>query len=193
MMTQRFCSLAPLALLSAFAASVASASDVKIGYVDLQKALTLTDEGKAAKDRLKKDFDAKQKKLDVAQEELKKKKESFDKQSALMSEDKRHEMELELQQDFAKATQTWQQMQKDLSDAEAKETNAIFQKMEVIIHEIAESQSFTHVFDRKQAGVIYAPESMDLTNELVRKYNERYGAKKGTSGGTGGGKSSQSK
>jgi outer membrane protein len=190
MMTTSSFRILPWLLAGLLLGSPALASEIKIGYVDLQKALTLTDEGRIAKERLKKDFDVKQKKLDQAQEELKKEKEAFDKQSQLWTEDKRREEEQTLQKKFQEATVMWQQMQKDLSDAEAKETSQIFQKMEVIIHDMAEAEGFTHVFDRKQAGLIYAPESMDLTPELVRKYNERYSAKKTNSGGGSGGKSS---
>src|SRR5882672_2724673 len=42
----------------------ALAEDVKLGYVDLQRALNETDDGRKAKESLKKVFDQKQKELD---------------------------------------------------------------------------------------------------------------------------------
>ncbi len=171
---------------------LAALAQQKIAYVDLQKALTLTDEGKAAKDRLKRDFEAKQKKLDQAQEELKKKKDAFDKQSQLWTEDKRREEQTDLQRKLEEATKMWQDMQRELSEAEQRETNQIFQKMEVIVHDIAESEGITAVFNQSSQGLpilVYAPESMDLTPELVRKYNDRYPVKR-SGGSAGGGKSS---
>jgi outer membrane protein len=175
------------AIAASLVGSATAVAETKIGYVDLQKALTLTDEGKAAKDRLKRDFDVKQKKLDAAQEDLKKERDTYDKQNQLWTEDKRREKQMDLERKIQEATKMWQEMQRDLSEAEQKETGSIFQKMEVIIHDIAESEGFTHVFDRGRGGLIYAPESMDLTAELVRKYNERYAttpAKKGAGGST---------
>lgn len=165
-------------LLVTVLALTARAAEIRIGYVDLQKALTQTDDGKTAKDKLQREFSAKQKKLDQAQEELKSEKERLDKQGPLWTDEKRREFQSTLERKFMETTQLWQQMQKELSEAEAKATGEIFMKMEVIIREIAETEGFTHVFDRKQSGLIFAPESMDLTPQLVRKFNDRYPAKK---------------
>src|SRR5262249_11170991 len=52
--------------------SAAFADDIKVGYVDMQRALNETDDGRKAKEKLKKDFDQKQKELDEQQNQLKK-------------------------------------------------------------------------------------------------------------------------
>src|SRR3954452_17239787 len=85
------------ALIGAATARTAHADD-KLAFVDLQRALEETNEGKAAKIRLKSDFDKKQKELDEKQEELKKMKDDFDKKSALMKEDAKQKMQQDMQQ-----------------------------------------------------------------------------------------------
>ena len=50
--------------------------------------------------------------------------------------------------------------------------------MAVIIRGIAEAEGFTFVFDKSESGLLYAPDSLDITNELVRKYNAKHGAGK---------------
>ena len=45
--------------------------------------------------------------------------------------------------------------------------------MNAIVREIAEADGFTYVLE-KGAGIIYAPPALELTNELIRKYNARY-------------------
>jgi outer membrane protein len=53
--------------------------------------------------------------------------------------------------------------------------------MATIVREIAEADGFTMVLE-KGAGIVYAPPGLDLTNELIRKYNGRHpgaGAKSG--------------
>jgi outer membrane protein len=67
------------------------------------------------------------------------------------------------------------QLQKDLSDRERDATKGIYERMAVIVREIAEAEGFTVVLERG-AGVVYAPTSLDLTNELIRKYNARHAA-----------------
>jgi outer membrane protein len=53
--------------------------------------------------------------------------------------------------------------------------------MAAIVRDIAEADGFSIVLE-KGSGIVYAPPSLDLTNELVRKYNARYpgGAQKKT-------------
>ncbi|HYQ80762.1 MAG TPA: OmpH family outer membrane protein, partial [Anaeromyxobacteraceae bacterium] len=79
-------SLSLLVALSLLAPPPATrAADLKIGYVDLRRAVGEVEDGKAAKAQLKKDFDQKQKSLDDMQNELKKMKEELDKQAVVMS------------------------------------------------------------------------------------------------------------
>src|SRR5262245_43109153 len=85
------CAAAPLA---------ARADEPKIAYVDMQQVLNNVEEGRAAKDRLKKEFESKQKKLDALQNELKGKKDEFDKKAAMMKDDVRQQKQEELQKSF---------------------------------------------------------------------------------------------
>ena len=50
--------------------SSAFAEDLKLGYVDMQRALNETEDGRKAKANLKKVFDQKQKELDEQQQQL---------------------------------------------------------------------------------------------------------------------------
>ena len=77
--------------------SSALAEDIKLGYVDMQRALNETEDGRKAKANLKKVFDQKQKELDEQQAELKKDIEDLDKKRTLLPADKVREKEAELQ------------------------------------------------------------------------------------------------
>src|SRR4051794_2547301 len=83
------------------------AEDLKLGYVDLQRALYETEDGRKAKAQLKKVFDQKQKELDEQQEDFKKVKEDLDKKRSLMAPDKVREKETELQTKFEKVQQSY--------------------------------------------------------------------------------------
>jgi outer membrane protein len=166
--------LPALALAALLAPAPASSADLKIGYVDLQKALNDVDEGKTAKAQLKKDFDLKQKKLDEAQEEFKRLKADFDKQAVVMSEDVRRDKQGVLDRKFGEVQGLFVQLQKELSEREREMTRGIFDKMGGIIREIAEAEGFTMVFEKTDAGLLFAPPSFDITDQLVRRYNTRY-------------------
>jgi len=159
--------------LSLFAVK-AEAQQIKLGYIDMQKALNEVNEGKNAKAKLKRDFDDKQATLDKKQDELKRLKDDLDKQSLILKEDQKRERMAELQQKFIELQTLYQKLQKELSEREMTITKEIFEKMESIIAKIAEDEKLTMVFEKSEGRILYAPSSMDFTNELIRKYNSRY-------------------
>jgi outer membrane protein len=172
--------LASLALALAVLPTLARA-ELRIGYVDLQRAIREVDEGKAATAVLKHDFDEKQKTLDTKKTEFDKAKTDFEKQSVVMADQAKKDRAGELDRKAMELQQLFMQMQKDLSEREREVMRGIFDKMSGVVREIAEADGFTMVLDRNDAGIVYAPPSLDLTNELVRKYNARFpgaGAKK---------------
>lgn len=169
-----------LATLSALVLSrPALAQDSKLGFVDLQRALYETEDGRKAKASLKKVFDTKQKELDEQQEDFKKAKEDLDKKRTLMNPEKVREKEMELQAKFEKVQQSYLRHQKDLQEEEGKVTQKIFERMRRIIDRIAQAENFAMIFDRTQAGIIFAKQHLDLTNELIRRYNGGEGAEGG--------------
>ncbi|MGA9522320.1 MAG: OmpH family outer membrane protein [Myxococcaceae bacterium] len=164
---------------------VAGAAEFKAAYVDLQRALLEVDEGRAAKARLQKMLETKQKELDVEQEKLRKEKELLDKQASAMSEETRIQKQTELQQKVMTLAQKWEGGQKEMAQKERTELQSIFAKMDPIIAEIAQREGITMVFEKTDSGLVYAPTNLDLTNELVRMYNARSGKKGATTGASG--------
>jgi outer membrane protein len=149
--------------------SAAFAEDMKFGYVDMQRALNETEDGRKAKEKLKKDFDQKQKELDEQQAQLKKEIEDLDKKRTLLPADKVREKESELRVKLEKVQQTYMRHQQDLSAKEQKETQKIFERMTKIIGEIAAAENFSMIVDK--SALVFAKPHLDLTNELIRRYN----------------------
>ncbi len=153
----------------------ARAAELKIGYVNLQQAVTEVDEGKAARDTLKKEFDQKQKMLDEKQNELKRMKDDLDKQMVVMSDEAKREKAMEFERKVNEMQQVYVQMQKDLQDREREMMKVIFDKMEAVIKDIAASEGYNYVFEQQNAGLMVAPPNANMTQELVRRYNAKYG------------------
>lgn len=164
------------ALVGNFAARVAHADD-KLAFVDLQRALEETNDGKAAKNKLKSDFDQKQKELDAKQEELKKLKEDFDKKSSLMKDDAKQKMQADMQSRLMQLQETYARLQSDLQKKEADATRGILAKLSAVVQKIAERENFVMVLERS-SSVVYGKPALDITNEVIRNYNAQNGGKK---------------
>jgi outer membrane protein len=167
--------LVALAALIPLTFSAAAYAQSKIGYVNFQKALAELDEAKAARARLETMKDQKQKDLDKAQDQLKKDKDTFDKQASTMTEQARNDKAEALQKRFIELQQNFEKGRAELSQKENEEFQPIVGKMRTIINSIAQKEGFTMVFDA--GGIAYAPDSLDLTPQLVRTYNEQNKAK----------------
>jgi outer membrane protein len=158
------------------AASGVRAEDMKIGVVDLQRALNEVEEGAVAKAALKKEFDLKQKQLDDKQNELKSLKEELDNRGTLMKDDVKQAKVGELQRKLAETQQLYMGLQQDLSKREGEMTQGIFQKMGVVVQSMAADGNYTLILER--TAVPYFKPALDVTNELIRRYNDAYKSKK---------------
>jgi outer membrane protein len=170
------CALALPVLL----ASSAAHADTKFAYVDLQRAIQETDEGRAAKDKLQATLQAKQKEIDAAQEELRKEKETLDKQASAMSDDVRTQKATALQKKFMDLAQRFEKERGEMQQAQQQALASLFDKMNPIIADIAQQEGIAMVFEKHDSGLVYAPPSLDITNELVRRYNGKYKSAGGT-------------
>jgi outer membrane protein len=166
-----------LVVLSTSLLATAARADLKVGYVDLQRALLEVSEGQSAKAKLKTEMDKKKAELDAEQAKLTDDKAVLDKQGAMMSEEVRTQKFTEWQKRLYETMQKAQKVQMELADKERTELKKIFEKMDPIIAAIAQREGLTMVFEKTDSGLVYAPPSLDLTNELVRTYNEKHPAK----------------
>ncbi len=165
----------PAALAAVFALAATpriARAQQKIAFVDLQRALNEVEEGKAAKANLKAEFDKKQKLLDDRKAEFDKLRGDFEKQASVMSEETRREKQADLEKKGMELQSLFVQMQKELSDREREATKGIFEKMHGLVREIADTEGLAMVITGE--ALVYAQPSLDVTNELVRKYNARF-------------------
>ncbi|MCG5056362.1 MAG: OmpH family outer membrane protein [Myxococcales bacterium] len=145
---------------------------VKIAYVDMQRALLEVEDGRRAREELKKTLEKKQKELDERQQELMKAGDDLKKKRTLLPEDKRLEKEAELQDGLAKLQQALMRNQQELNQREQEVLAPIVERMQRIVGQIAQSEEISLVLDRNQAGIIFAKTHLDLTNEVIRRYNK---------------------
>jgi outer membrane protein len=162
-------------MILALSASSVFAEELKLGYVDMQRAISETEDGRKAKANLKKIFDQKQKELDEQQEDLKKAIEDLDKKRTLLPADKVREKETELQGRMQKVQQTYLRHQQDLQAKEQEATGKIVERMQKILIKIALAENFTMIFDKSGGAIAFAKPHLDLTNDLIRRYNNGEG------------------
>ncbi|MGC4117988.1 MAG: OmpH family outer membrane protein [Myxococcales bacterium] len=159
-----------LAMLILFPLS-ASAAELKLGYVDYQRILLESNDGKAAKARLQAWLDGRQKEADQEQDALRKEKEQLEKQAGVLSPDTQQKKGAELQQKIVTLAQKWERLRAESAEKERKEMEPILKKIETVVGTIAAREGMAMVFEKRESGVVFAQAQLDVTNEVLRTLN----------------------
>jgi len=168
-----FSRIVVLALAAFVLANTASTveAQVKIGVVDLQRAINETEDGRQAKRRLTKLFEERQKKLDSAQNSLKSQKESIERQQDVLSEDALKNKVEKYQEDLMALQTEYVDYQRELSTKEAELTKKILDKMQAILRRIGQTDGYTLIVEANEGGIVWVPSNLDLTDVLIQRYN----------------------
>ena len=153
---------------------VLGASDYKLAYVDLQKALNLCKAGQDAKEKFAKEVEEAEGKLALRQEELKKLKEILEKQSAMLTEETLKEKEKDYQAKLRDFKRLYEDSQNELKQQDNEAVKAILEELVIITQEYGKKKGFTFIFEKSESALLYADESKDVTGEILKIYDQKY-------------------
>lgn len=158
-------------LLAAFSSFSVYAADVKLGYIDMQKAIQETTAGKKAKKELEDEFNKKKKDLEKKEADIKKMHEDFEKRSMAMNEDARQKKQVEIRTEMAKYQEVAGKAQMEIQKRERDLTQPIVTKLRTIIDEIAKKEEFTVILEKAENSVMWAKKDIDLTERVIKAYD----------------------
>lgn len=167
-----------LALLTGMSSSIWAAdapanAGVKIGTVDMAKALQSVEAGKKAKAELEKEFNAKKKQLQSEEANIKKMGEEFRKQSLVMNDEARAKKQGELQERIMKFQELTARSQGEIQQKEATLTQPIITQLRDVITNLAKQKDYTVVLEKNENNVLFSLEKDDLTKEVIEAFNKQ--------------------
>lgn len=151
--------------------SIVASAETKLGFVDMQRAIQESIEGKKAKKELEADFNKKKKDLEKLETDLKKKKEDFEKKALVLSDDVKAKKQQELQIDFGKYQEAVTKNQMEIQKHERELTQPIIIKLRHIIEDIAKKESYTAVLEKSEQLVLSSVKDIDLTDRVIKEYD----------------------
>ncbi len=157
-------------LLGGFATATAQSKN-PVAFVDMQRAMLDVDDGKQAKAALEKMKTERQKSLDAQQDKLREMQKNLEAQKQFMKEDVRQAKEEEFRTKLGELQMTYAKLQKELAVEEQKLTKDILARMSRILGKMGEEGGYSMIFEKTESSVLWAPQHLDLTNELIRRYN----------------------
>jgi outer membrane protein len=161
---------ATVVTLSLMAVSAFGAEGGKLGFIDMQKALNLSESGKEAKEQLAAKVKKYQDEINVKQEELKKLKDDLEKQSVLLSDSARSAKEKDYQQKLKEFQRFTKDAQDELQAKDEEFTKRIIEELERVIQDYGRKNGYAIIFVKNES-MIFADDKADLTEDVLKIFN----------------------
>jgi outer membrane protein len=177
---------ASLAATSVFAALLAggvalaqapTAPSPRIGYVDLQRVLVRSQPGVAARAQLEREKAQMQREMDSKKQEVDKLREDLEKKGSLLTADARREREETLERKRRDTARLADDFQRDLARKEQQALFRLQQDLVGVIERLGKQRGYYMILERRGAVVLYATPEADLTDEVIRAYDQEAATK----------------
>jgi len=167
-------SLAPARGLRAQAA--ASAAPSKIAVISIRNAIVATAEGKQAQAQLQSQFAPKQSELQTLQKQIEDLQRRLSEGARTLSDEEKAKMQREGELLSRRLQRGNDDLNEELNAAQGELVDGIGRKMLEVLDRYARENGFTAVLDTSAQGspVVYGSSQSDITQDIVRLYDQAY-------------------
>ena len=158
--------------LGATAPSAQTANATRVGFVDIQRVLARSAAGVAAREQLEKEKAAMQKQVDSQRAELEKMRDDLEKKGQLLSADARREKQELLERKVRDARRLVDDLQNTLQKKEEAMLAKVLQDVSGLIQKVGKEKGYALVLERQRSSVLYASADADLTDDIIRAYDD---------------------
>lgn len=163
--------LAAGAALLFVAVAPASAEDVKIGIVDVEQAITATDEGKAAREELERKIREAEAQLQPMADQFKAMAQEVEAKQFVLSEDAMRQKQLEAAELRNKIENRQREIKGQLEVDRERLIGPLREKLTAIILDLGRKEGYSLILARGTPGVMYTREALDITDQVVKAFN----------------------
>jgi outer membrane protein len=149
----------------------ALAAELKIGFVDIQKAVNECNAGKEAKKAITKEVEKIQRLIIEKQRELQTMKESLDKQGPMLNPEARTTKEKEYQNKLREFQRWGEDIQNEINQKRMEMERNISLGLQRVIKKLGEEEGYALVLERNENIVLFASKSIDLTDRVIKIFD----------------------
>ena len=143
----------------------------KVGVINMNAAIASTAEGKKANADLQKKYQPRQQELDRLQHEIQGIQDQLSKQTPALGDEEQRRLSRDLEDKQKLLKRSTDDAQSDFTADRDETVRRIGQKMVRIIGDYAQQNGFVLVIDGAQTPIYYAAKDIDLTAEIVKRYD----------------------
>jgi outer membrane protein len=148
----------------------AFAADSRIGFLNIQKAVSSTKDWKSKFNKFKADFTKEKKRINLREKKLKKMLENLNKQSYVLDPSLKKKKEDEFRKEKIEFERYVQDQNAEFGKKEKEMTQKILIKMVDVVKKIGKEKKYTMIVEEKFA--LYHEKSIDITGMATRAYDK---------------------
>ncbi|MBI3031223.1 MAG: OmpH family outer membrane protein [Candidatus Rokubacteria bacterium] len=150
----------------------------RIAYIDVQRILARSSAGVAAREQLEKDKAAMQREVDGRRTELEKLKEEIEKKGALLSAEARKEKTDTLERKVRDLRRLVDDFRAELERKEQGLLQKVLVDISGVVERVGKQKGLLIIVEKRGAGVIYGSPEADLTDEVIKAFDQEAGKAK---------------
>ncbi|MCD6570782.1 MAG: OmpH family outer membrane protein [Deltaproteobacteria bacterium] len=158
-------------------AGLASAQELKIVYIDAPRILNESLAGKDAISKLEKFRGEKQIQIEEKEEALRKMGEEMSAKSLTMSQEAKDEKQMEYQKNVKEFNRFVKDAQEELKEKYDLLLRPVRGDLDEIIDNYGKEHNIDLILNIRQVGAVYASDRIDITDEILKIYDELYKSK----------------
>ncbi|MBW2622365.1 MAG: OmpH family outer membrane protein [Deltaproteobacteria bacterium] len=151
--------------------AVQAAEVVKIGIVDVQLVITTSTKGQAARKKLLAKAERMRKDLALRKAEIEKSKLELERQASVLDPEIKYQKEKTLQRKIRDFEDQYRDFNEEMKRDEFQNTQPILAAINQVIVSIGKERGFTIILEKRRSGVLYAPDTLDLTEEVKKVFD----------------------
>jgi outer membrane protein len=166
-------------------AGQASPSALKVGIVDLDRALKESASGKQAlstlkqfRDKVVKEINDKKRQKDAKEGTLRDLQTELTSQNMVLSDSAKRDKEesyrrqvRDLRKFIEDSNRFIEESERDLREREAELTSRMLRDLLKIVQDVGREESFTIIFERNDRVLLFAAEPIDLTEKIIKRFD----------------------
>jgi outer membrane protein len=145
----------------------------RIAYIDVQRVLARSSAGVAAREQLEREKAGMQREMEGKRQELEKLRDELEKKGSLMTPEARREKQDLFERKRRDAARQMDDFQKELEKKEQALLQRVLQELSGVIDRVGKDRGYYLIVEKRGASVLYASPDADLTDEIIRAYDQQ--------------------
>ncbi len=154
----------------------AAIGPAKVAWINLEQAIFTCDEGKTQLGEIQKYIETKNAELDALRKEADSLHNQLNVQGSKLTDEARADLEDQIETKDTTLQRFQQDTQKDINGKRDKVTNYIGKRMLPVIEKVAKEKGLNAVLYYNSARDAYVDPSLNITEDIVKSYNQTYPA-----------------